>query len=106
MAAATLLPGMAADSTRISGRTWRRIGGLAAAGLVLAALGSNHSGHSAAPAPTSPGPSSYSAPVGAAGPSGDPAADLQHQQQAVQALQEGSQETYGAAMNSANSLTP
>ena len=61
---AALLRGMAAGSTRISGRTWRRVGGLAAVGLVIAALGSGHSGSSEG---TSPGPSSYPTPVGVPG---------------------------------------
>ena len=95
---------MAAGSTRISGRTWRRVGGLAAVGLVIAALGSGHSGSSEG---TSPGPSSYPTPVGAPGDTSvDPAAELERQRQAVQALQEGSQQSYDAAKNTANSLTP
>ena len=95
---------MAAGSTRISNRTWRRVGGLAAVGLVIAALGSGHSGSSEG---TSPGPSSYPTPVGAAGDTSvDPAAELERQRQAVQALQDGSQQSYDAAMNTANSLTP
>ena len=95
---------MAAGITRISGRTWRRVGGLAAVGLAIAALGSSHSGSSAGP---SPGPSSYPAPVGAAGDAPvDPATDLERQRQAVQALQDSSQLRYGAATNAANSYTP
>jgi hypothetical protein len=95
---------MASDSARISGRTWRRVGGLAAVGLVLAALGSGHSGSSGG---TSSGPSSYPAPVGVAGDtSADPAAQLERDREAGQALQNGSQAGYDAAMNTANSLTP
>ena len=95
---------MAAGSTRISGRTWRRVGGLAAVGLVIAALGSGHSGSSAG---TSPGPSSYPTSMGApSDTSVDPAAELERQRQAVQALQEGSQQSYDAAQNTAGSLTP
>lgn len=95
---------MAAGSTRISGRTWRRVGGLAAVGLVIAALGSGHSGSSEG---TSPGPSSYPTPVGVAGgTSGDPAAQLERDRQASQALQDASQERFGAAIGAANSYTP
>jgi hypothetical protein len=95
---------MAAGSTRISGRTWRRVGGLAAVALVIAALGSGHSGSSAG---TSPGPSSYPTPVGVPGDASvDPAAELERQRQAVQALQDGSQQMHDAAMNTANSYTP
>ena len=95
---------MAAGSTRISGRTWRRVGGLAAVGLVIAALGSSHSRSSEG---TSPSPSSYPTPVGVPGDTSvDPAAELERQRQAVQALQNGSQQSYDAAMNTANSLTP
>ncbi len=95
---------MAARTTHISGRTWRRVGGLAAVGLVIAALGSSHSGSSGV---TTPGPSSYPTPVGVAGdPSGDPAADLARDRQASQALQDASQERFGAAIGSANSYTP
>ena len=36
----------------------------------------------------------------------DPAAELERQRQAVQALQEGSQQSYDAAQNTAGSLTP
>jgi hypothetical protein len=36
----------------------------------------------------------------------DPAAELERQRQAVEALQNGSQQGYDAAMNTANSLTP
>jgi hypothetical protein len=53
---------MAAGSTRISGRTWRRVGGLAA--------------------------------------------ELEHQRQASQALQDAAQQSHGAAIDTANSLTP
>ena len=95
---------MAAGSTRISGRTWRRIGGLAAVGLVIAALGSSHSGSSEG---TSPGPSSYPTPVGVAGDTSvDPAAELARDRQASQALQDGSQQSFDAAMHTANSYTP
>jgi hypothetical protein len=95
---------MAGGSTRISGRTWRRVGGLAAVGLVIAALGSSHSGSSGS---TSPDPSSYPTPVGAPGDTSvDPAVELERQRQAAQALQEGSQEGFDAAMGTANSLTP
>jgi hypothetical protein len=95
---------MAAGSTRISGRTWRRVGGLAAVGLVIAALGSSHSGSSEG---TSPGPSSYPTPVGVPGDTSvDPAAELERQRQAVQALQDGSQQGYDAAIHTADSLTP
>jgi hypothetical protein len=95
---------MAAGSTRISGRTWRRVGGLAAVGLVMAALGSSHSGSSEG---TSPGPSSYPTPVGVPGDTSvDPAAELERQRQAVQALQDGSQQGFDAAIHTADSLTP
>jgi len=95
---------MAAGSTRISGRTWRTVGGLAAVALVIAALGSGHSSSSEG---TSPGPSSYPTPVGVAGDtSGDPAAELERQRQASQAVQNGSQQIHDAAMNTAGSLTP
>jgi hypothetical protein len=95
---------MAADSTRISGRTWRKVGGLAAVGLVIAALGSSHSGSSGG---TSPGPSSHPSAVGVPDDtSADPAAELERQRQASQALQDTSQQSYDAAMNSANSYTP
>jgi hypothetical protein len=95
---------MAAGNTRISSRTWRRVGGLAAVGLVIAALGSSHSGSSEG---TSSGPSSYPTPVAAPGDTSvDPAAELERQRQASQALQDGSQQIHGAAMNTANSLTP
>jgi hypothetical protein len=95
---------MAAGNTRISGRTWRRVGGLAAVGLVIAALGSAHSGSSEG---TSPGPSSYPAPAGVAGgTSVDPAAQLERDRQASQALQDASQERFGAAIGAANSYTP
>jgi hypothetical protein len=98
---------MAAGNTRISGRTWRRVGGLAAVGLVIAALGSAHSGSSEG---TSPGPSSYPAPAGVAGGAGgtsvDPAAQLERDRQASQALQDASQERFGAAIGAANSYTP
>jgi hypothetical protein len=93
---------MAAGSTRISGRTWRRVGGLAA--LALAAL---NSGHSSSPQGTSSGPSSYPTPAGAPGETSvDPAAELERERQAAQALQDGSQAGFDAAMNTANSLTP
>jgi hypothetical protein len=36
----------------------------------------------------------------------DPAADLERQRQAVQALQEGSQARFGAEIGAANSYTP
>jgi hypothetical protein len=36
----------------------------------------------------------------------DPSVELERQRQAVQALQDGSQQGYDAAMNTANSLTP
>lgn len=76
-----------------------------AVGLVIAALGSGHSGSSERT--SSPGPSSYPTPVGVPGDTSvDPAAELEHQRQAVQALQDGSQQGYDAAMNTANSLTP
>ena len=95
---------MAAGSTRISGRTWRRVGGLAAVALVIAALGSGHKG---SPDNTSPGPSSYSTPAGVPDDTSvDAAAQLERQRQAVQALQDGSQQSFDAAMNTANSLTP
>jgi hypothetical protein len=95
---------MAAGTTRISGRTWRRIGGLAAVGLVIAALGSGHSRSSGG---TSSGPASYPAPVGVSGDTSvDPSAELERERQAAQALQDGSQAGYDAAMNTANSLTP
>ena len=95
---------MAADTTRISGRTWRRVGCLAAVGLVIAALGSSHSGSSEG---TSPGPSSYPTPVGVAGDTSvDPAAELERERQASQALQDGSQQGFDAAMHTANSYTP
>jgi hypothetical protein len=95
---------MAAGITRISGRTWRRVGGLAAVGLAIAALSSSHSGSPAGP---SSGPSSYPAPVGIAGDTTvDPATDLERQRQAAQALQDSSQLSYDAAMNTANSYTP
>ena len=101
---AALLRGMAAGSTRISGRTWRRVGGLAAVGLVIAALGSGHSRSSEG---TSPSPSAYPTSVGApSDTSVDPAAELERQRQAAQALQEGSQQSYDAAQNTAGSLTP
>jgi hypothetical protein len=45
--------------------------------------------------------------VGVAGDtSGDPAAELERQRQASQALQNGSQQIHDAAMNTAGSLTP
>ena len=70
----------------------------------MAALGSSHSGSSEG---TSPGPSSYPTPVGVPGDTSvDPAAELERQRQAVQALQDGSQQSYDAALNTANSLTP
>ena len=95
---------MAAGNTRISSRTWRRVGGLAAVGLVIAALGSGHSGSSAG---TSPDPSSQPTSVGVPGDASvDPATELERQRQAVQALHDGSQQSYDAAMNTANSLTP
>jgi len=95
---------MAAGSTRISARTWRRVGGLAAVALVIAALGSGHSGSSEG---TSPGPSSYPTPVGVSGDTPvDPAAELERQRQAVQALQDGSQAIHDANMGAANSYTP
>jgi len=96
--------GMAEGTTRISGRTWRRVGGLAAAGLVIAALASGHHGSSSS---TSPGPSSYQSPVDVSGEATpDPAAELEHQRQAVQALNDASQQRYDALQNTANSLTP
>jgi hypothetical protein len=95
---------MAAGSTRISGRTWRRVGGLAAVALAIAAL---NSGHSSSPQGTSSGPSSYPTPAGAPGETSvDPAAELERERQAAQALQDGSQAGFDAAMNTANSLTP
>lgn len=95
---------MAAGTTGISGRTWRRVGGLAAAGLVIAALASG--GHDSSPG-TSTGPSSYPTPADVSSDTAqDPAAELERQRQAVQALQDGSQQSYDAAMNTANSLTP
>jgi hypothetical protein len=95
---------MAAGSTPISSRTWRRVGCLAAVGLVIAALGSSHSGSSEG---TSPGPSSYPTPAGLPGDTSvDPAAELERERQAAQALQDGSQQSFDAAMNTANSLTP
>jgi hypothetical protein len=95
---------MAAGSTRISGRTWRRVGGLTAIGLAIATLGSGHSGSSEG---TSRGPSSYPTPAGVPGDTSvDPSVELERQRQAVQALQDGSQQGYDAAMNTANSLTP
>jgi hypothetical protein len=36
----------------------------------------------------------------------DPAAELERERQAAQALQDGSQAGFDAAMNTANSLTP
>ena len=95
---------MAAGSTRISGRTWRRVGGLAAVGLVIAAVGSGHSGSSDG---TSSGPSSYPTPAGVPGDTSvDPAAELARERQAAQALQDASQQSFDAGMNTANSLTP
>jgi alpha-beta hydrolase superfamily lysophospholipase len=95
---------MAEDTTRISGRTWRRVCGLAAAGLVIAALASG--GHGSSPR-TSPGPSPVPTSVDVSGDSAqDPAAELERQRQAVQALNESSQLRYDAAQNTANSLTP
>jgi len=95
---------MAAGSTPISGRTWRTIGGLAAVALVIAALGSGHKGSSES---TSTGPASYSTPAGVPDDTSvDAAGQLERQRQAVQALQDGSQQSFDAAMNAANSLTP
>ena len=95
---------MAPGSTRIPGRTWRRVGGLAAVALVIAALGSGHSSSSEG---TSPGPSSYPTPVGVPrDTSVDPAAELERERQAAQALQDASQQSFDAAMNTANSYTP
>jgi hypothetical protein len=95
---------MAAGSTRISGRTWRRVGGLAAVALVIGALGSGHSSSSEG---TSPGPSSHPTPVAVPGDTSvDPAAELEHQRQASQALQDAAQQSHGAAIDTANSLTP
>jgi hypothetical protein len=95
---------MAEGTTRISGRTWRRICGLAAAGLVIAALASGGHGSSGS---TSPEPSFSPSPVDVSGDSGqDPAAELERQRQAVQALNDASQLRYDAAQNTANSLTP
>jgi hypothetical protein len=80
------------------------VGGLAAVALVIAALGSSHSGSSTG---TSPGPSSYPTPMGVPGDtSADPAADLERDRQAAQALQDGSQQSFDAEMGTANSLTP
>jgi hypothetical protein len=96
--------GMAEGTTRISSRTWRRVCGLAAAGFVIAALASGHhdSSHS-----TSPGPSSYQSPVDVSGDTApDPAAELEIQKQASQALQDASQQRYDALQNTANSITP
>jgi hypothetical protein len=95
---------MAEGTTRISGRTWRRVGGLAAAGLVIAALasGGHHSSRQ-----TSTDPSSYPTPVDVSGDgTQDPAAELERERQAVQALNDASQLRYDAAQNTANSLTP
>jgi hypothetical protein len=36
----------------------------------------------------------------------DPAAELEHQRQASQALQDAAQQSHGAAIDTANSLTP
>jgi hypothetical protein len=95
---------MGAGTTRISARTWRTVGSLAAVALVIAALGSGHSGSSEG---TSSGPSSYPTPVSVPGDAAqDPAADLERQRQAVQALQEGSQARFGAEIGAANSYTP
>jgi hypothetical protein len=95
---------MAEGTTRISRRTWRSICGLAAAGLAIAALASGDHGSSPG---TSPGPSSFPSPVDVSGDSApDPAAELERQRQAVQALNDASQLRYDAAQNTANSLTP
>jgi hypothetical protein len=95
---------MAAGGARISARTWRRVGGLAAVALVIAALASGHSGSSEG---TTPGPSSYPTSVGVPGDTSvDPAAELERQRQAVQALQDGSQAIYDANMGTASSYTP
>jgi hypothetical protein len=95
---------MAAGGARISARTWRRVGGLAAVALVIAALASGHKG---SPENTSTGPSSYSIPAGVSDDTSvDPAAELERQRQAVQALQDGSQAIYDANMGTASSYTP
>ena len=94
---------MAAGSTRISGRTWRRVGGLAAVGLVIAALGSATRARLRVRRRSLVLPDSVGVPGDT---SVDPAAELERQRQAVQALQDGSQQGYDAAMNTANSLTP
>jgi hypothetical protein len=95
---------MAEGNTLISGRTWRKVGGLAAAGLVIAALASGHHGSSQS---TSPGPSSYQSPVDVSGDTAtDPAAELELQRQTSQALQDAAQERYNALQNTANSITP
>jgi len=75
-----------------------------AAGLVVAALGSSHSGSSEG---TPPDPSSYPTPAGVSGDTSvDPAAELEHQRQASQALQDAAQQSHDAAIDTANSLTP
>jgi hypothetical protein len=95
---------MAEGTTRISGRTWRRICGLAAAGFVIAAVASGGHGTSRH---TSPDPSSFPTPVDVSGDGAqDPAAELERERQAVQALNDSSQLRYDAAQNTANSLTP
>src|ERR1700754_2746161 len=93
---------MAEGTTRISGRTWRTVGGLAAAALVIGALASGHHGSQ----PTSPGPSTFPTPADVSGDSAqDPAAELERQREAVQALNDSSQLRYDAAQTAANSLT-
>ena len=75
-----------------------------AVALVIAALGSGHKG---SPENTSPGPSSYPTSVDVPGDTSvDPAAELERQRQAVQALQDGSQAIHDAEMGTANSYTP
>jgi hypothetical protein len=77
--------GAAEGTSRISGRTWRRVGGLAVIGIVIAALASGDHGSSR---PASPGPSRFPTRVDVAGDSAqDPAAELERQRQAVQSPQ-------------------
>jgi hypothetical protein len=97
--------GMAEGTTRITGPTWRKIGGLVAAGLVVGALAS--SGHHSSPH-TTLGPSTYPTPVDVTGDNAaqDPAADYEHDQQASQALQDAAQQRYNALQNTANSMNP
>ncbi|TMK98694.1 MAG: hypothetical protein E6G41_17760 [Actinobacteria bacterium] len=91
---------MTARTTGISGKAWRRIAVVAAVGLTIAALTGGR-GSSAGPSPgPTPSPSFSGVPSDQAQ---DPAADLERERQAVQALNDASQQRFDSELNTANS---